>query len=329
MDSRTVRSLKQQAQGRLEACENDPRTLALIHGGAALLAGLLTAVVSLVLNRVINNTGGLSDLGLRTVLGSARTSFTVIVRILLPFWSMGFTYCTLRIARGQDAPPKSLLEGFRRWGVILRLYLAQIAVCLLLLYLAIQVSGILVTISPFADPLITRLTEITGGELDLQTVTPEQTQALLEAMTPVYILVGVLFVAGGIPVFYRLRLAPYEILGEDRPGAVRAMRNSVKRMRGSCMTLFRMDLGNWWYFALSAVCSVLAYLDLLLPLAGVSLPVPEDVASVACYVLYAVAMLPVYYFFSLRVETGYAVFHTYLPAAPEPPRREQNGYPRQ
>ena len=114
--------LKQTARDTLLG---DYKRLALIHTAVALGVSLVVTLLHYYLNNQIGNTGGLSGLGARTVLETAQTVLQYVVNLALPFWEIGFLFAALQMARGQKAEVSSFLEGFRRFGPVLRLYLTR------------------------------------------------------------------------------------------------------------------------------------------------------------------------------------------------------------
>jgi hypothetical protein len=100
---------------------------------------------------------------------------------------------------------------------------------------------------------------------------------MLTAGTVVLALIG--FVLLALPVYYRYRMVNYEILQDSSLGGLRAMMRSSQRTYRQRRKLFKIDLHFWWMYAINLLLQVLSYGDLLLELAGVTLPVSADAAS--------------------------------------------------
>ena len=321
MPELTPRDLKNTAQLRLATAETIPRKLTALHSGIALGAGVLVALSSLVLNLMIQNTGGLGDLGVRTVLGTMRTTLQLVVQLLMPFWAAGFTCCGIGLARQHAVGPKTLTEGLRRWGVVLRLNLCRGGLLLLLGYLTLQLAYTVFMMTPLADNAIAIVETVMGnGTLpDLTTLPPDTMEQLLTALTPVYVLWAVVFVAVALPILYRFRMADFRIMDRERPGALRAMAQSGLMMRGSRWKLCKLDLSYWWFYGAELGLSLLLYTEFLLGGLGVSLPMDSDLLYLLCYLIYAGATFALHLFFRARVETTYGVFYDRLLQVHKPP----------
>ena len=114
-------ALKAAADQSLANASCDPKKLILIHSGALLALTLLLTVVDYLLEKGIGTTGGLSGMGLRSVLETVQTTLYVAQAVVLPFWQIGYVFVTMKLARGEQTGMTGLLEGFRRFGPVLRL----------------------------------------------------------------------------------------------------------------------------------------------------------------------------------------------------------------
>lgn len=316
MDIRNRRALKETAGARLAAADYDPRRLALIHTGVAAAAGLMIVLMDFVVNHYMENTGGLSGIGMRSVLETIQATLQYIRNLAAPFWQFGFVYAMLQISRGEQARPKSLLEGFRQFGAVLRLRLSQG-----MIYLGIMVGGLylcsyLFVMTPYAQPMMEMLEPMVS-----ENVTMEQLEAavlqmpmeqLMQVAMPFFIMFGILALLVGLFLFYCFRMADYIVLEQPRITAVRAMFFSTRMTKKNRFALLRLDLSFWWFYGLSAVCILLGYLDYLLPLVGVTLPVSADAAWLLCYILGLLAQLALYWYAYSYVQTTYACAYDVL-----------------
>ena len=117
--------LKKEAADRIAGAAYNPRLLVLIHTGVSLGASLLVSVILYLLQQKIETTGGLSGIGLRSVLTTAQSVLQLVLMLLTILWQVGIVYGAIQIARGRTARPEDLTEGFRRFGPVLRLKLLQ------------------------------------------------------------------------------------------------------------------------------------------------------------------------------------------------------------
>lgn len=324
MDIRDHRALKDAARQSLAGASYDPKKLILIHTGVILLLSLILTVADYLLEQQIGSTGGLSGMGMRSVLSTVQTVMRFAQTVALPFWQIGYLFTTLKISRGETVCPATLAEGFRRFGPVLRLEL-----CMGALYLAIGMacsyaSSFVFFLTPWAQPLMEKLLPLMSDPSlmqDTAALEEAMASAMLDAMVPILIIFGVIFLAVSAPVFYNLRMAQRCLMDEPEKGALAAMRKSRTMMRGNCIDLFKLDLRFWWFYVLDALVTVVLYGDTLLNAAGVSLPVDSTTAFFAFTVLYLVCQLALYYWRRNEVETTYS--HAYCALrGPRPPKPE-------
>lgn len=130
---------------------------------------------------------------------------------------------------------------------------------------------------------------------------------LLPAMTPVLWIFLVVFAIFAIPVSLRYRMADYVIIDRPGTGALAALRESRDMMRYNYLSLIKLDLHLWWYYAALIGSTLLCYGDSLLPLLGIQLPLSQDAAYYLFFALYLAVQFAIYYFLCNRVETCYAL----------------------
>lgn len=301
-------NIKASAHRTLNSAAFDPKALAAIHTGAALALSLLLTVCNFLLTGNMDAATGLSQMNSRALLGTVQSVLSLAASLALPFWEIGFLGATLRNVRSADAMPRDLLSGFHRFGGVLRLYLLQFGMYLLVATACLQVSSLLFSFTPFWQDMMAEAqalldTAAANGQVSLS---PQDIATLLPSMVPMYIIMLVLMGIVAIPLFYRFRMAFYALM-DDTPSALAAMRASARIMRNKRMTLFRLDLQFWWFYAAQLLIAVIAYLDLLLPAVGVQLPVSEDAFFFITYSVHLVLQLLVAWQFTSRVQTTYAV----------------------
>ncbi len=293
MTIRDRRQWKQTADRRLRAASYPVRKLILIHSGVALAAALLVELLSYFLQQQFQKHTGLAGLQTRVILETAIAVLSVLYSVLTPFWSIGMTYAALRVARGRSAYPHTLPEGFRRFGPVLRLRLMQILIFSILSLIATYAASILFAFTPtgveFAEMMEPLLLsgEFTDYTQLMEAIPPETMTQLYQVLLPI---TGVLLLALLTPAFYRMRMAGYVLMDQSGTGAWKAIRTSNRIMKGNGWQLLWLDLSYWWYYLVAALPASLLFVDLL-PMAGIALPVEEDVALLMAYVAYAVLTL--------------------------------------
>lgn len=294
------------ARHSLAAADYNGKTLALLHTGVALLLSLLMTAANLLLSQSVENTVGLSGIGTRSVLQAIQSFLSLVSSAALPFWQMGFVYACIRYARGQSVQPGILLEGFRRFGPILRLFFLQALIYIGAGIACLYIAGTLFSFTPFVHRLYEVMEPVLQGGVTEELLSdPNFAAQFLRAATPLYILAGILLVLVITFLFYRLRMAQFAIM-DDAPGALAAIAISFRMMRKKCLCLFRVDLRFWWFFALKLLIAIVAYADILLALLGIYLPISETALFFGTYGLYALLELLLNWQCSAYLQTTYA-----------------------
>ena len=278
---------------------------------------LVLMLVDLLLSQQISNTGGLSGIGTRSVLATVQSALQLAQLAIIPFWQAGYIYLTLQLAKKEPVSFKTLTEGFTRFGPVIRLLLLQAALFIVIGIACTNISSTLFVFTPWAEPMLAVTEQMEQGV----EYTYEQLYAALgSSLIPMLIMTGVLYLAVSIPFFYCYRLAMYSLMDEEQPKAFPAMRNSRMLTKGQRLQLFKLDLSFWWYYLLEVLVAALCYLDIILPLVGITLPVSPTVLTFLAFALYASAQLLLHYWTKNEVYTTYAqVYHTLAAEVKEKP----------
>ena len=310
MNIRDRQGLKQAAAAHLEhACYN-PRKLAVIHGGLIVGVALVISLLSMALTLGMDNSGGLSGMGMRNILQTAESALQLAYTFLTPFWQVGILFAFLSIVRRQPAQPRSLLRGFARFGPVLRLMLAEALILFVLCFVAAYSSSFLCMM--FSPELMELLTPIAEEMAKDPTFDPTQmlmqipAQQLLSAALPMLICFGVLYLAAAVFFGFRTRFASYLVLDDPGVGAFAAIIRSFRMTHGSCGALLRLDLSFWLYYVLLALITALNYVQLLpADLGGAWLPL-------VLYMAYGVGILALDWFMRPMLEATYALAYDTL-----------------
>ena len=132
------------AAGYSSAC----RRLVLVYCGVIALLTLGINGLHLYLDSHIGETGGLSGLGMRSVLQTVQELLGYINILFGPFWSAGFLYGMIRLARGQEPDIRDLTEGFRRfWRVLGQLFFQFVLLLALTMAVSI-VAAVIFSMTP-------------------------------------------------------------------------------------------------------------------------------------------------------------------------------------
>ena len=304
-----IRKLKENAAGAMKVAR-DPRKAILVYTGIVSLVALLTTLADLYLSREISGTGGLANMGIRSVLSTIQTVLPMAQTVLVLCLELGYLSAVMRFARKQYADHTDLRIGFQRFGPLLRMTLLEGAIYVGILFLSTYLGTQIFMMTPWAEPMLEALTPLLESSMlsSGYPVLDDATMQVIEAASiPLAVIILLVFSLLAIPVSYRYRMANYRLLDKPREGALAAMRNSRRMMRGNALKLLKLDLSFWWYYLLMAAASVVCYGDQILPLLGVTLPIPALASSFLFYGLYLVMQFAIYYFFRNQVEVTYVM----------------------
>ena len=334
MNIRDRSAIHQTAEHSLANAKGDPKKILLIY--LAIITGLSLAVagVSILLSNRIADTGGLGNMGLRSVLSTAKSVLPLVQSVILLGLEMGYYTMALNITRGEPISNDTLFGGFRRFFPLLR---AQILLSFLYLglgLLAVYPGAYIFLMLPISEGFYEVLTPIMESASQLTgTVTIDEASmiAVSEAMEPALWIMGGLFLLLFIPTSYRYRMVTFRLIDQSRPGALRAMRESRAMMHRNRFALFRLDLRLWWFYALQGLTVALCYSDMLLPMFGITLPWSESVSYFVFLCLSLLVQFVGYYLFMNRVSVTYATAYGALlpkeqPKEPTPVNPWQDQY---
>ena len=310
----SAKYLKKKASNRLQS-GNDPKKVVLVYAGIVALSSLVVTVVQDLLDSRISQTGGIQNIGTRSMLTTADTVLTIAQLLLVMCLTLGYTGSMLRIARGQYASPNSLKAGGERIWVLLRTRLLQMlimtAAAFALCFLVINVC----LLTPLSNRVIAVMGTVSAEVLladDLALI------GFYSAMLPIILI----YLVALVPLLWYFsctyRMVDYLLIDRPQLGAFGALRESRRMMQGNMKMMLRVDLSFWWYYLLQALVSVLIYLNMVLALFAIGLP--PAVLYWGTVVLYLAADFALRYFFSNKVAVTYALFYDSLC-----PKQEQSG----
>ena len=310
----SAKYLKKKASNRLQS-GNDPKKVVLVYAGIVALSSLVVTVVQDLLDSRISQTGGIQNIGTRSMLTTADTVLTIAQLLLVMCLTLGYTGSMLRIARGQYASPNSLKAGGERIWVLLRTRLLQM---LIMTAAAFALCFLVVNVC-LLTPLSNRVIAVTG------TVSAEELLsnglaliALYSAMLPIILI----YLVALVPLLWYFsctyRMVDYLLIDRPQLGAFGVLRESRRMMQGNMKMMLRVDLSFLWYYLLQALVSVLVYLNMVL--APFAIGLPPAVLYWGTVVLYLAADFALRYFFSNKVAVTYALFYDSLC-----PKQEQSG----
>ena len=314
--------LKVKAANRLESGK-DPKKVVLVYSAIVALSALAVNVVQFILDSQISKTGGLQNIGTRSALSTLSSVLPLVQTLVLMCLGLGYTAAVLRLVRRQYASEKTLKAGFERFWLLLRTRLLQALIYGGIAFLLSYVAMAIFMLSPFSD----RLSSLALSLSAAGAITPEallNNTALLasayEALMPMMVIYCILLVIVIWAVSYRFRLVDYLLIDQPQLGALSALRTSRQKMKGHIKELFKLDISFWWYYLLRALSAGLIYLDMVLAILGVQLPLSPTASFFGVILAYLGSDFALNYFFLNRVEMAYALFYDIL--NPQQPPQE-------
>lgn len=320
MDIRNTRHLKSFAADRTANAPQEKRIL-LIYCGLTMGLSLLSLIVRYVLGLQIDQLGGLSNLSRRSMLSAVQSMLPLVVSLVVMCIEVGYIAAMLRIARGQYASPNTLRLGFDRFWTLLRCSVFQGLIYGALSLGAVYLATMVFVMSPWGTAFMEQVSPLMANVslLNPQMAIDDGTaMALIPSMIPMFVMVAIAVCLLVIPTAFRFRMANYVIIDKPGKGALYALRESKKMMRGNCRKLLKLDLSYWWYFLLLLAISSVGNMDLYLDSFGVKLPMSADAAYFLFYIAYLALQLAAYYFLRNRIEVTYAL--AYDSIKPEEPK---------
>ena len=305
--------LKKNAAERVAAAENSKK-IVLIYVGAVTVLALLVTVVNYVLKLQISQLGGLSNMGLRSVLSTVQSVLPMLQSVVTMCLQLGYMAAMLRVARQQYASEQTLKLGFDRFWVLLRYVILESCLYTLAGLAAFWIAVQIYLLTPLSRSAMSMVTpEMVDPNVIMELLhDPVFAGEITSAMLPLFILFGILYAVLFVPINYSLRMGRYVLIDKPGQGAAFAMKESRKMMRGSRVRLFKLDVSLWWWYAISLFSTVLCYGDVLLPMVGVELPFSADVSYFLFYGLFLAAQFLAAYFFGNYIQVVYAQVYNAL-----------------
>ena len=322
MDICNTSEIKAAALRRLTDAGQAKR-IAAIYAGVTLGLSALVTILGLVLEAMMSGATGLGGMGRRTILSSIQSMLPWVVGLITMCVELGYQAAMLRVARGQYASPRTLRLGFDRFWVLLRCILLEGVILFAIAFGGIYIATMLFMLTPFSG----RVMEVLSPVLENVTLlSPEMVldealyDQLMQAMIPAFVMCAIVVAAAAIPVLYRLRMARFVIIDKPGIGALAALRESRKMMKGNCLRLVKLDMSLWQYYIGCVFASLLCYGDVLLPMMGVRFPWSDTVSYYLFFALYLAVQFAVYYFLKNQAEVAYSI--AYDSIRPKEPKTE-------
>lgn len=302
MDILNPKDLRQQARTALRR-GREPKKLIYSYAGITLAVSILVFLADLWLNRQIEGTGGLGNLGTRAIFETVKQVLPIGSSIFTMCLNLGFLGGMLRICRGQYADQTDLKTGIRKFWPLIRMSLLEAMMLFAIGFLAAQVGSTVVMFTPWAESMMEALAPI--YESGTMVIEEAQVGPLLAAMAPMLIIMGILMLAMMIPLLFRLRMASFFLLDDPQGKALAAIRESNRIMKGRFLQMLKIDLSLWVYHAATIVMTLVLYSDLILWLLGIPYPLEAKVFSTVIFLVSMVMQFGIQLFLQPHAQLTY------------------------
>ena len=275
-----ISDLRSRAAAESNRCREENRLLVLVYCVALAVLSLGSSGLNLLLDSQIGQTGGLDGMGLRAVLGTVEEILYYVNMLFGPFWSAGFLYAMLGMVRGGRPRLGDLTGGFRRFGRVLGHMAFQFLVLFGLLVASVNLAAILFSFSSWGAEFEALMLPVLE---DPNLITPEglvnvdliPVEAMSAALMPMLVLTAVIFIPVYLYLSLGFRMSVYLVM--DQPiGGAQAHFLSMRLMRGHKWQILKLDLRYWWYYLLGFAAAGVGYLDQILPMVGLNLPMDAN-----------------------------------------------------
>lgn len=291
--------LKNKARNRL-ASGREPQKVMLWYVGISAVLTFLVAALRYFLSTQISKTGGLQNIGIRSILSTMDTILPIVRMVILMCLGLGYTAAMLRISRRQYASPKTLKAGMERlWPLLLSKVLLGL-ICAAAAFVIAYLATAIFLVTPLSNSFMDQVMPlVSNGTLTPETLLNDDAlmTELSATLTPVMLIYAVLYIPAVAMISYRYRMTDYIILDQPGCSGFRAMQQSKQLMRGNKLKLFRVDLSFWWYHLLRVLATGVLYLEDILMIFGKPLILPEAVSFFGLAIAYLGVDFLISYFF--------------------------------
>lgn len=269
----------------LRAARRPAWQLICLYTGVSVGVNLLANLADLLISARLDGMTGLSAVGARSTLIAVQTILPMILAAVMPMWDGGYAACCLGLSRGENPGPRGMLQGFVQWRKILVYFLIFILQAVGICYLLLMLVSFLYV----STPLSAGLTLDVVYTVEASGLTAET----LEPLLPMLILWMAAIVAVVLFLSYRYRLF-YFLLADHRDQRTGFLMGlSAGITKGLRVSMLRLDLHYWWYYALIFLAGLIPSAGVILNLAGISttvwltagLYIAASLATAAAYLL--------------------------------------------
>lgn len=314
MDILNPRPLRERAEFVLRR-GREPKKLVTAYACVIVGLSLLVTLADLWLEDQISGTSGLSNLGNRAIFSTAQVALPMVASFVSMCLELGYLGGMMRIVRGQYADHTDLKIGFRKLWPLVRMSLFQGAVYFTATLLAVQLGSTIFAMTPLADPMLEILTPLM--ESGTAAIDEATLNALMGTMGPMFIITGIVSLLLVIPILHRYRMANYCLLDEPNGRALVALRTSSRIMRRRFLSMLKIDLSLWPYYAATLVMTLIMYLDMILATLGIVIPMDARLLSLLVYCAALAVQFLIQFTLRNKVEATYLAAYEQLREKPK------------
>lgn len=281
--------LKRASLTRLRRYGKRPYKLAFYSVAIALAVQLLVSAMGYWVT-TYQGGEGLDGMGSVTMIQTVHELLSIVVSVLSPLWTLGFTAAIMAFMDWQDPQDTVLLKGLRHWWDFLKLYFLEGIFMFLVVLAVILPVTYLYALTPWAKDLANIPDPEIVGEVKF-------VAAAADEASPLIIIYVLALIAVLVPISYRLRFTNYLILN-GWIGVFSAMVTSFQMTKGYVWSMIKLDLSFWWYYL---VTGLLALVYAAVVMLGLDLGFSFHTVFWLCCVLFALGVLALDVFAKPRI----------------------------
>ncbi len=285
---------------RLDAGAERPKKLLNLYLLVFAAVSVGVNLISYGLTSAVDGFSGLSNVGARSALGALQSLVNLLSILFPPVWYYCFCAGSLRIYRGQDVQPKSMVSGFCQWKRLLMaglMYLLPVLGCSYLMTMLVSTYVVLIT-SARLDPAALQAL--------LEAPTAAVQSAVTEAFLPLLLVCSLLFALIALFFLFRYRMAFFLMTDYPQIPGSQILRCASRMMRGHMGQFLRLDLRFWWYYLAQVLISLVPFAGLIAELAGVPLPLDPNLIILLSGIVHTLLISTLNYFFKNQMLYTYA-----------------------
>ena len=314
MDILNPRSLREDAHRALFR-GRQPKKLICTYAGITMGVSLLVTLSNLWLGQQIAGTGGLSNLGTRAIFSTAQQALPILAGILAMCLELGYLSGIMRIARGQYADHTDLKVGLQKFWPLMRLSVLQYLIYMGLGFMSVQLGGLIFAMTPWAEPVMDLLMSM--STTDPSALNETDLINVIAQMVPMYVIAGIIYILILVPILYKLRFAKFCLLDDSNGRALAAIRTSSKLMRRRFLSMLKVDLHLWMYYAGTVLVLLILWCDLIFSTLGIPLPMDDTAFFLLINIVGAAAQFGLQVTLRNKVEATYVTAYDRLREKPK------------